>query len=408
MTQELLQEKPQESSSQHHVRKQSKIRIAYVVGALREAGTERQVLELIRHLDREQFELFLIMTEDVGAEKASGIVSSLFSMGIPDAGNSRWLRRGTSFIRAIFRTSRHLQNWRCDIVHAFLPGPCILAGAAGRIAKTPVVIGSRRSLLSQYRAHKIVGGWADTAALRSATYNLGNSRAVTDEMIAIGHCPPTKCATIPNGVDIEKFGPVASPEVRARLGWTQNEIILGLVGNFRECKRHTDFVNAAALIARECPPARFLMVGADSGTRAMVQQQVTALGLQTKTRILESTPAPESIFSALDIYVCTSSAEGFSNAVLEAMASGKPVIATRVGGNPEAVIDGQTGFLVPPFSPTAVVNAARQLLSNPALRREFGMQSRKRVIEFFSLQAMVDAHKRLYSRLTAESLLKAA
>src|ERR1051326_1130878 len=120
MTQELLQEKPQESSSQHHVRKQSKIRIAYVVGALREAGTERQVLELIRHLDREQFELFLIMTEDVGAEKASGIVSSLFSMGIPDAGNSRWLRRGTSFIRAIFRTSRHLQNWRCDIVHAFL------------------------------------------------------------------------------------------------------------------------------------------------------------------------------------------------------------------------------------------------------------------------------------------------
>ena len=186
------------------------------------------------------------------------------------------------------------------------------------------------------------------------------------------------------------------------MGWGEEHVVFGMVANFRECKRHVDFVQAAAMVLQQFPDARFVMVGADYGLWDNVAQQISELGLEEQIRMVNSDPHPEKIFAAMDVYVCPSEREGFSNVVLEAMACGKPVIATNVGGNAEAVRDEETGLLVPCGSPRALADAAGKLIQNPGQRRMMGLLGRKRVEQNFSLDRMVRSHEQLYLQLLSD------
>src|SRR5215472_8231171 len=126
-------------------------------------------------------------------------------------------------------------------------------------------------------------------------------------------------------------------------------------------------------------------------------------GLESYTRIVPGTPAPELTFAAMDVYICSSETEGFSNVLLEAMATGLPVIATNVGGNPEAVAEGGNGTLVPAHSPELMARAALELAANPERLRQWSESSRRRAEELFSLKKMVQAHEELYTRLASRS-----
>lgn len=164
----------------------------------------------------------------------------------------------------------------------------------------------------------------------------------------------------------------------------------------------------AATLAQRHPQARFILAGADYGAKLSILQQINALGLDTKVKVLSANPSPEAIFAALDVYICTSEAEGFSNVILEAMACAKPVIATDVGGNPEAVRHGETGFLVPPGDVSAFSQSADTLLSDASLRVIMGMNGRRLVETEFSLGAMVKAHEDLYWNLFEGRTLRVA
>jgi len=375
------------------------LKVMYVLGSLRDGGTERQVLELIRHLDRDRFEPSLMLMEDANVERSRGLTDQCFVLGIPQGGNSRWFFRSTSLVKAVMRAQGYMKHLQIDIVHAFLPGPCILGGMAARMARIPLIVGSRRSLPSQYRAGRRTAGWADTAAFNLAHFNLGNSNAVTQEMIRIVGCPANKCGTVRNGVDLQRFRPGVPSPIRQQLGWTQDEVVLGQVANFRSCKRHTDFVEMAATLTPRHPRARFILAGADYGAKPSILRQIDALDLGARVKVLSDSPSPEAIFAALDVYVCTSEAEGFSNVILEAMACATPVIATDVGGNPEAVRHGHSGFLVPPGDGAALSQRADSLLVDGRLRRSMGMNGRRLAETEFSLGAMVKAYQELYWNL---------
>jgi len=377
----------------------SALKITYVLGSLRDGGTERQVLELLRHLDRSRFEPSLILMEDANVEQAQGLMERCFVLGVPQGGNSRWFFRGASMAKAVMRAQAHLTHLGSDIVHAFLPGPCILGGMAARLARIPLIIGSRRSLPSQYRAGSRTAGWADTAAFKLAHFNLGNSHAVTREMIRVAGCPESKCGTLHNGVDLQRFRPDVPSPIRQQLGWTHDEVVFGQVANFRPGKRHSDFVEMAAALAQRHPQARFILAGADYGVKPSILRQIDARGLGPRIKVLNGCPSPEEIFAALDVYVCTSEAEGFSNAILEAMACAKPVIATAVGGNPEAVQHNHSGFLVPMGDLPAFSQRADTLLAHAGLRKTMGRNGRGRAETEFSLEAMVQAHQELYVNL---------
>jgi glycosyltransferase involved in cell wall biosynthesis len=297
------------------------------------------------------------------------------------------------------RAQTHMKHVRSDIVHAFLPGPCILGGMAARRARVPLIIGSRRSLPSQYRAGRWTAGWADTAAFRLAHFNLGNSNAVTREMVRVAGCPASKCGTLRNGVDLQRFRPDLPSPIRQQLGWTQDEVVFGQVANFRSGKRHTDFVEMAATLAQRHSQARFILAGADYGAKSSVLRQIGTCGLGAKIKVLNGCASPEEIFAALDVYVCTSEAEGFSNVILEAMACAKPVIATDVGGNPEAVRRDQSGFLVPVGDVPAFAQRAETLLADERLRKTMGMNGRRLAETEFSLPAMVKAQQEIYCDL---------
>jgi len=379
--------------------RKSTLKITYVLGSLRDGGTERQVLELLRHLDRSSFEPSLILMEDANVEKARGLIEHCFVLGVPQGENSRWFFRSASMAKAVMRAQAHMKHLHSDIVHAFLPGPCILGGMAARVARVPLIIGSRRSLPSQYRAGRWTAGWADAAAFSFAHFNLGNSKAVSREMVRVAGCPASKCGTLRNGVDLQRFRPDLPSPIRQQLGWTKDEVVLGQVANFRLGKRHSDFVKMAAALAQRRPQARFILAGADYGAKPSVLHQIDALGLGARIKVLDECPSPEEIFAALDVYVCTSEAEGFSNAILEAMACARPVIATDVGGNQEAVRHDQSGFLVPVSDVPCFAHRAETLIADARLRRTMGMNGRRLAETEFSLAAMVKAHQEIYFNL---------
>jgi glycosyltransferase involved in cell wall biosynthesis len=376
---------------------QRKVSVTYLVGSLRDAGTERQALELMKRIDRRKFRVSLILLEEAGCDRLPDCIEELEILNMAQAGVSRWFQRAPSLLRAVFRLQERLRSWGTDILHAFLPGPSILGAFAGRIARVPVVIGSRRSLPDFYRAGRgIVARTMDSFAFRLSDLTLGNSTAVSAGMLAVG-CPARKCRTIFNGVDTTRFRPDLPRTWRTEIGCAADDIVLGTIANFRPCKRHGDFLDAAVVLLSRYPRLKFVMVGADAGNRAEIQEKIRALRLLNSVVLVESQRCPERIFAALDIYVCASDTEGFSNVLLEALACGKPVIATDVGGNPEIIEHGENGFLVSPRSPNSIASAVEILINDSGKRSIMGLHGRELVKQKFSIEHMVAEHEQLYA-----------
>ncbi len=145
-------------------------------------------------------------------------------------------------------------------------------------------------------------------------------------------------------------------------------------------------------------PVSGVFIG-DGPLRTALQEQAQALGIAQRVHVLGRRDDVPALLSQLDIFVLTSRSEGMSNTILEAMATGLPVVATAVGGTPEMVLDGETGRLVPPDDPEALERALTPLLIDAAPRRRMGQQARRRVESRFSLPAMVQAYETLYEQL---------
>lgn len=154
------------------------------------------------------------------------------------------------------------------------------------------------------------------------------------------------------------------------------------------------------MIAAVESSARLVMVG-DGPLRPTLEARARDLGLNGAVRFLGAVPRAASFLPHFDVFVLSSVWEGMSNSLLEAMAAGRPVVATRVGGNPEVVVDGETGLLVPPRDPRALADAVLRLLGDPALAGRLGEAARRRVESQFTLEQMVSRMQELYDQLLA-------
>jgi glycosyltransferase involved in cell wall biosynthesis len=372
------------------------VRIVYIIGTLEAGGAERQLLELLRHTNRRRFKPSLVLFDSATAYRAEGLVEDVFSLNASPGSNSKWTLKSLKTTGAVLRLAGYLKRTHPDIVQAILPTSNILAVAAAALSPVPALIGSRRSLAGAYRTTKLLSVVDRTAAHR-CDIMLGNSEAIVRELIELDGIPPHRVIRIPNGVDTERFRSGDRSE-RQRYGWTEEQIVFGIVANFIPYKRHIDFVLAAERIAREHQNARFLMIGEDRGGLVPLTDEIRARGLESLITIISGSAEPESLYRMMDVYICTSETEGLSNVLLEAGASGLPIVATRVGGNPEIVSDGYNGLLTPPHDPHSVASAAARLAQNASIRCQMGARSRQRVIAEFSIGAMVRAHEELYER----------
>jgi glycosyltransferase involved in cell wall biosynthesis len=232
---------------------------------------------------------------------------------------------------------------------------------------------------------------------------LVNADAVKEWLIADGY-DASKIAVIRNGVDLSRFDNLPpSATLRRELGLADETPIVGVVSRLTRLKGLEQFLEAAALVRARGSAAHFLIVGETSpmdrhylgelqeyAARCGVAGHVTFTGLRTDV------PA---VLARLSVSVMPSLNEALSNVVLESMAASAPTVATRVGGTPEAVMDGITGLLVPPADPAALADAIVHLLEQPQLAAELGRAARARIGDHFSVRRMVRATENLYTEL---------
>ncbi len=294
------------------------------------------------------------------------------------------------------------RQWRPHVAHFFLPGPYLLGTPVAVAAQIPIKVMSRRSL-AHYQQNWRGARHVERLLHSRMTAIVGNCNAILRELMDEG-VPEAKLRLIYNG--IEPTGRAQDKrEARATLGLDADALIGVVVANLIPYKGHRDLIDALALAAPKLPPAwQVLCVGADNDLRPELETLAAAKGLAGNLRFLGQRFDVGRLLEAADFGVLPSRAnEGFSNAILESMRAGLPMVVTDVGGNAEAVVDGQTGFVVPPADPPALAEALLRVAEDPALRRKLGEAGRERVTTYFTLDACVAKYRALYDELFASS-----
>ncbi len=351
--------------------------VAVFITAFEPGGTERQMTELIRRLDPAQFTVHVACFRREGAwlprvrERAASVVE--FPI--------RGLARPATFMQMLSfarwcRRERIAVVQTCDL-YANIFG---LPGAA--LARVPVRIGSRRELNPDKSPGQIR---LQRAAYRAATKVVANSpaarRALEAEGVARG-----SIAVIANGVDpVFLTEPERARPIRTVL----------TVANLRPEKSHETLLAAASLLVPAHPYLRFRIVG-DGPRRQALEEQSRALGLDGHVEFLGHRDDVRELLAAADMFVLPSRSEAFPNGVIEAMASGLPVVACAVGGLMDLIDDGVTGVLVSPGDSNALAAAIGSLIDQPARAAALGRDARRTVQQRYSFERMVGAFEDLY------------
>ena len=262
---------------------------------------------------------------------------------------------------------------------------------------------SRRSLNNYQAKHKILAR-IERRLHRQMTAVSGNSQAVIDELSQQEQVPSERLYLIYNGIPLNSCQANDRAQGRAAMGLASDCLVLIIVANLVSYKGHADLLDALAEIRAALPENwTLLVVGGDSGAGTRLKAKTTKLGLRDYVRFVGLKRNVPELLSLSDIAILVSHEEGFSNAVLEAMAAGLPVIATSVGGNPEAVVEGSTGLLVPPKNPSALAQAILRLANDPAACQQMEAKGHARVEKHFSLEACVSGYEALYSSILNRS-----
>ena len=213
--------------------------------------------------------------------------------------------------------------------------------------------------------------------------------------------PADRVQVIYNGVDeAPEADPAGIAQYRRDLGLSDDELVVGVVGNLYPVKGQTYLLDAVPQVLQTCPKTTFLLIGRGE-LEVPLKTKVKTLGIEEKVRFLGLRHDVPKLLAIMDVFAMPSLSEGLSIALLEAMAAGKPVVVTHVGGNPELVVHNETGLLVPPKDAAALASALRTCLEDKELATRFGRNGRKRLEQSFGLSPMVNHYQQLYQLASA-------
>lgn len=349
------------------------LRVVHVVGQLDVGGMEKLLFEFARHADRERFALTFISLSSRGP-----VAKQIEACGWPvialDCGPGRR-------VDIIFRLARLFRRSQIDVVHTHNSRSLIYGAPAARLARIGRVIHTRHG--QHYGASP-----AEIRAFRWASWFTDHVICVSDDsarLSLIDGVAPRRVRTIVNGVDPAKFaflGPAAGSTVVA-------------VGRLSPEKGYDTLLEAVALASAEHPPLRLELAG-DGPCMPELRRIADRLKISDRVTFLGEVSDVPAVLARAALFVLPSLTEGISLTLLEAMARGLPVVATAVGGTPEAVIDGETGRLAPPRAPAELARMIVSALGDPEAGRRMGLAGRHRVETRFDVRRMVASYEQLY------------
>ncbi|HEU5422410.1 MAG TPA: glycosyltransferase [Nitrolancea sp.] len=368
--------------------------ILYPVNQLRIGGAEQQLLELVRRIDKTRFQ---------------AIVAPLYPGGpldpefhaLPGVEVVELNRRGKADPSPLWRLASLMRRRRVDIVQPFL-SPATFFGLLPALAvRTPVMVvtercGVRKERGIGYKTYRTVEDWLS----RAADALVPNSQAGATMLLERG-LPAAKIRVIYNGINLERLeaNSAAVAEHRAGLGVPAGGAVAGILASLTQPKGHDVLLRAVAELAHRQPGLRLAVIG-DGPLRAALESQAAELGIADRVTFFGYQRRVADYLAACDLLVSASrDNEGCSNAILEAMALGVPVIATDIGGNRELVGHRETGYLVPVGDAPALADTIDGLLQYPLEAQRIVSAARAMVHQRFSLERMVADYEALYTRL---------
>lgn len=364
------------------------LRVMFLVTSMPIGGAETLLVNLLRRMDRERF------SPELCCLKEFGPLGRKMALEVPAVAG---LLSNKFDVRVLGRLTRILRDRRVDAVVTVGAGDKMFWGrlAAWR-AEVPVVCCALHST-----------GWPDTIGrlnrmlTRITDAFIGVAAGHGQHLVAVEKFPTEKVHVITNGVDTDLFHPMPAPEpLLHELRVTADTPIAGIVAALRPEKNHELLLRAMRLVVNELPQARLLVVG-DGPRRSHLEAQVKKLGLEHSVQLLGSRSDIAGLLSVMRVFVLTSHNEANPVSILEAMASGKPVVATRVGSIAETVLDRETGFLAPPGDARRVARHLVHLLRKPQLAQRMGQRGREAVVTGWSVERMVQGYETLIADLYA-------
>ena len=295
--------------------------------------------------------------------------------------------------RGVWRLRRLVRGRRIDVIHAHKGRARTLAILAGLLGPRPPLVLNRGVSFVPGRLNRL--GYTT----RRVDAIVAVCRSIKHDLVAIG-VPADKIEVIYSGTDVQRFHPgIDGAALRRELGLAADHFVVTQIG-VRSWRGWSDTLDAMRDVASAAPAARLLFVGAPAPAVARLSDRARELGIGDRVLVVGPREDMPVVMAASDVVVDASWAGlGITGSIREALASARAVVATRMAGMPELVIDGETGLLVPPRDPHALAAAILRLHADPTWRHELGRAGRKRVEAEFSLDAKVDATERLYRRL---------
>jgi L-malate glycosyltransferase len=357
-------------------------------------GTERQFVQMVQQMDLDRFDLHMACFSRRG-----GFLPLVESLGIPLTEFSiRRLYSPLTLLRQL--QFAHYLRWnRFQVIHTYGFYPNFFAIPAARLAGVPVIIASIRDTGEVWAPKKRL---LQKAVCKMATCVLANAEAVRSQLVRDGY-DERKLAVIRNGIDLPRLDRLeGTGPIRREFGIADDSPIITVLSRLNELKGVQYFLDAIPSVLTWFPNARFLIVG-DGPARVDLQSYAQSKGYGQAAIFTGVRMDAPKILQETSISVLPSLSEGLSNVLIESMAAGLPVVATDVGGNPEIVDNGTTGFLVPPRDANALAKAMLQLLSAPQEAARMGSAGRDLIENRFSMVRAVHETQQLYTSLLQSS-----
>lgn len=300
-------------------------------------------------------------------------------------------------LTAAWRLSRIIKQLKPNIVHAHDPHAVAMAALAlsmsTQLSKPPLVAARRVDF-------HLKGNALSRWKYRQVDCFVCASEAIRQMLIGDG-VPSARTVTVHEGIDIERVDGAEPANLHGEFWLPHHAPIVGNVAALVGHKGQRHLIEAARLVLPQMPDARFVIAG-EGELRPALERQIKDHHLEKHVLLVGFRPDVLSLHKAFDIFVLSSVTEGLGTSLLDAMAAGKPIVATRAGGIPEVVVDGETGLLVPPRDDEALADAIVRLLKDAGLRRAMGEAGRARARDLFSLERMVQNTLKVYQRIAME------